>query len=128
MSPSNASFATQGLLALVVEALEDVKGQDIKTLQLNGKSTMADALVICTGTSHTHLESLADRVISRLVRQGIEPAGVEGQSGSGWILVDVGDIVIHLFLEETRQHYNLEKMWSFSFEIDDGLEEAEIAS
>ena len=96
---------------LVVDALEDGKGIDIKVLNVREKTSVTDILVIAGGTSTRQIKALADRVVERVKENGMQPLGVEGQSNSGWILVDLGDVVIHLMLAETRDFYNLEKLW-----------------
>lgn len=99
------------LKKLVVDALEDRKGVDIKVLDVRDKTSVTDILVIAGGTSSRQLKALADSVVEKAKEKGIRPLGVEGQQSSGWILVDLGDIVVHVMLPETRDFYNLEKLW-----------------
>lgn len=96
---------------LVVDALEDRKGLDIKVLDVRDKTSVTDILVIAGGTSTRQVKSLADRVVEKAKEKGVRPLGVEGQPNSGWILVDLGDVVVHVMLPETRDFYNLEKLW-----------------
>ncbi len=99
------------LKGLVVEALEDRKGLDIKVLDVRDKTSVTDVLVIAGGTSGRQLKALAENVVEKVKEQGMRPLGVEGTQASGWILVDLGDVVVHLMLPETRDFYNLEKLW-----------------
>jgi ribosome-associated protein len=99
------------LKALVVAALDDLKGVDIKTIDVRGKTSITDVLVIAAGTSTRQVKSLADNVVVKVKEAGLEPLGVEGGSDSNWVLVDLGDVVVHVMLPETRDFYNLEKLW-----------------
>jgi ribosome-associated protein len=96
---------------IVVNALEDRKGVDIKILDVHGKSSVTDILVICSGTSTRQVKALADLVVEKAKEKGVQPLGVEGQESSSWVLVDLGDVVVHVMLPETRDFYNLEKLW-----------------
>ncbi len=97
---------------MIVSALGDRKAEQVLSIDLTGKSDFADRMVIASGTSGRHLSSLADAVVDALKSIGYEHIPVEGKDSAEWVLVDAGDIVIHLFKPETREHYNLEKMWS----------------
>ena len=103
---------TDALAELVVSALEDLKGIDVRQIDVRGKTSITDVLVIATGTSERHLRSLADRVVERVKEEGVRPLGVEGERGSDWVLVDLGDVVMHVMSREKRDFYNLEKLWS----------------
>jgi len=100
------------LTTLVVEALEDVKGVDIVTIDIEGKSSIADAMVIATGTSQRHVNALAESVRMAAKNAQSPPLGVEGDSSSDWVLVDLGDVIAHVMTEEKRGFYELEKLWS----------------
>ena len=97
---------------LAVQALEDLKGQDIVSLDVTGLSDVMDTLIIATGTSNRHVKSLAGSVVEDLKKQGHQPIGVEGMESSDWVLVDYGSSVIHVMLPQTRKFYDLEKLWS----------------
>ncbi|MGF1561483.1 MAG: ribosome silencing factor [Geminicoccaceae bacterium] len=99
------------LLSLILASLEDDKAVDPTTISLIGKSTMADHMVIATGTSQRHLASMAEKLVMRLKKLGYEGVGAEGQGASDWVLIDAGDVIVHLFREEVRRFYNLEKLW-----------------
>jgi len=102
---------TEQLKQLVVDALEDRKGVDIKILDVRGKSSVTDILVIAAGNSSRQVKALADSVVEKAKASGVQPLGVEGQGESSWVLVDLGDVVVHVMLPETRDFYNLEKLW-----------------
>jgi ribosome-associated protein len=102
------------LKEIVVDALEDLKGVDIKVLDVRGKSDVTDILVIGSGTSTRQIGALAENVREKVKERGIQPFGVEGDQNSGWVLVDLGDVVVHVMLPETRDFYNLEKLWGDS--------------
>jgi len=96
---------------LVVDALEDRKGVDIKVVDVRGKSSVTDIMVIAAGNSSRQVKALADSVVEKAKEKGIPPLGMEGQDESSWVLVDLGDVVVHIMLPETRDFYNLEKLW-----------------
>ncbi len=102
---------TEQLKKIVVDALEDMKGIDIKVLDVSDKSSVTDILVIGSGTSTRQIRALAESVREKAKEQGCQPMGVEGDENSGWVLVDLGDVVVHVMLPETRDFYNLEKLW-----------------
>ncbi|CDL83419.1 conserved hypothetical protein [Xenorhabdus szentirmaii DSM 16338] len=100
------------LQQFVIDKLEDSKAQDIVSIDVRGKSSITDCMVICTGTSSRHLMSVADNLIDDCREVGIMPLGVEGQGISDWIVVDLGEIMIHVMQEDSRRMYELEKLWS----------------
>lgn len=103
---------TEALAELVVNALDDLKGVDITTIDVRDKTSVTDTLVIASGTSERHVRSLADRVLENVRAAGVRPLGVEGEQGGEWLLLDLGDVVVHVMLPEKRDFYNLEKLWS----------------
>lgn len=104
---------TKQLSALAVTALEDVKGQDITCLNVQKLTQIADYMVIVTGTSTTHLRSLADEVVRQAKAVGQPVVGEEGRSEAEWILVDLGAVIVHVMLARTRALYSLEDLWNF---------------
>ncbi|MGM0593301.1 MAG: ribosome silencing factor [Pseudomonadota bacterium] len=96
---------------LVVDALEDRKGIDIKVLDVHDKSSVTDIMVIVGGNSNRQVKALAESVLEKAKASGVVPLGMEGQDESSWVLVDLGDVVVHVMLPETRDFYNLEKLW-----------------
>ncbi|MEY3668010.1 MAG: hypothetical protein RL572_1550 [Pseudomonadota bacterium] len=104
---------TQKLSALAVHALEEMKGQDIVCLNVQKLTPIADYMIIVTGTSTTHLRSLADEVSKRAREAGQSVMGEEGRLQAEWILVDLGAVIVHAMLARTRTLYRLEDLWNF---------------
>lgn len=102
---------SNSLVDLVTHALEDMKGQQIRVLDVRGKTPLADFMVIASGTSNRHVKSLADSVAIKAKESGVQPLGVEGQDGQEWVLVDLNDVIVHVMLPKIRDFYNLEKLW-----------------
>lgn len=102
----------EALRDLVMTALDDVKGVDVKALDVRGKTAITDFMVIATGTSDRHVKALADNVLKDARDAGMKPLGVEGERSGEWILLDLNDVVVHVMLREVRDFYNLEKLWS----------------
>lgn len=100
------------LKPLVLEALEELKARNITTLDVRELTTVADTLVIASGTSSRHVKALADNVIEKAKAAGHAPVGVEGQQASDWVLVDLGDVVVHVMSPAAREFYDLERLWS----------------
>ena len=93
---------------------------EIKTIDLAGKTTIADYMVIANGTSHRHVSALASHVCRKLKDGGYGQVAIEGAQQCDWVLVDAGDVIVHLFRPEVREFYGLEKMWSADLTTDDG--------
>jgi ribosome-associated protein len=102
----------ESLKALAIEALEDLKGVGIKVMDVRGRSTFTDYMVIASGTSDRHVNALSEKVVEKIKTAGMRPLGIEGSRGGGWVLVDFGDLVVHVMKPEVREFYNLEKLWS----------------
>jgi ribosome-associated protein len=96
----------------VVTALEDVKGRHIVALDVRELTGMTDYMVVATGTSNRHVKALAENVSDELRKQGLRPIGTEGDDVAEWVLVDYGDVVVHVMLAEARAFYDLERLWS----------------
>lgn len=101
----------KSIAELAVSALEDKKGTDIKVLNLEGISVLADYFIIATGNNVNQLRAMADEVNDKLSKEGINTKQIEGYDQANWILMDYKDIIIHLFLPEAREYYNLERIW-----------------
>ncbi|GHC73777.1 ribosome silencing factor [Limoniibacter endophyticus] len=117
-APSPASTAYDPLLALktVVDSLDDSKAENIVSIDIRGKSSLGDHLVIASGRSHRHVAAIADHLIQAIKEQAKEDGRevslrVEGLQSADWVLVDTGDLIVHIFRPEVREFYNIEKMW-----------------
>jgi ribosome-associated protein len=102
----------QETLRLILERLDDMKAEDTTTIDLIGKTSIADAMVVTSGRSNRHVGSIADRVVQGLKAAGVPGLHVEGMKNADWVLIDAGDIIVHVFRPEVRAFYNLEKMWT----------------
>jgi len=103
---------TEETLRLVLARLDDMKAEDTITIDLRGKSAIADYMVVASGRSNRHVGSVADRVLEDLHTAGIRQVRVEGMPLCDWVLIDAGDIIVHVFRPEARAFYNIEKMWA----------------
>jgi ribosome-associated protein len=103
---------TEAVLKMVLDVLDERKGQYITTLDVIGKTSFTDYMVVVTGTSDRHLKSLCDYVIEKVKANGVIPLGIEGGLGSDWVLLDLGDVIVHAMTAQAREHYQLEKLWS----------------
>lgn len=99
------------LVKVAVAALEDMKGQDITIIDVRGKTSVTDFMVIASGTSSRHVKSMANEVLEKVKEQGVRPIGSEGLDSGEWALLDLGDIVVHVMLPTARQFYDLERLW-----------------
>ncbi|MXP27982.1 ribosome silencing factor [Porphyrobacter algicida] len=108
-----AEHQTDALLALVLKQLDDDQAQDIVTIDLEGKSSIADHMVIVSGRSTRQVASMAQKLAETLKQNGYGPVKLEGLPAADWVLLDAGDVVVHLFRPEVRSFYNLERMWAF---------------
>jgi ribosome-associated protein len=104
---------------LVVASLNDDKGIEIETIDLEGKSALADYIVVASGTSSRHIASMAEKLRERLEVFGVKNIRVEGMGQANWVVLDAGDIIVHIFRPEVREFYNIEKMWSVPAPVTD---------
>ena len=111
LTPKEIAFA-------VTKALDEKKGMDIKLLKIDQVSTLADYFLICTGTSNTHVRTLCDYAEYTLEQLGEPMLGREGHRGNSWELLDYGTIVVHVFTEEAREFYSLERLWADAETVD----------
>lgn len=102
----------QQLHKAVGTALEDLKARDTQEIDVRGKTSVTDLIVVTSGTSTRHVKSIADEVVRAAKKIGLPPIGVEGQREAEWVLVDLGDIVVHVMLPRTREFYGLERLWT----------------
>jgi len=101
------------LHALVLTSLDDDQAQDLVSIPLEGKSSIADHMIIASGRSTRHVTAMAQKLAERIKKAGFGNARIEGLPAADWVLVDAGDVVVHLFRPEVRSFYNLERMWGF---------------
>jgi ribosome-associated protein len=113
---AESSSEDQGRIAaletLILAKLDDDKAQDVVFIDLKGKSAMADGLVVASGRSHRHVGAMADHLLRSLKEAGYGRCRVEGLPACDWVLIDTGDVIVHLFRPEVRAFYNIEKIWS----------------
>jgi ribosome-associated protein len=99
-------------LRLILASLDDMKAEDVVAIDLDGKSSIADHMVVSSGTSNRHVGSVADRVVKNLKEAGITGIRVEGVPNCDWVVIDAGDVICHVFRPEVRSFYSIEKMWA----------------
>lgn len=102
----------QSLQDFIIDKIDDLKGKDIVTLDVRGKSSITDYMIICTGTSNRHVSSIANHLLDEAKKQGHLVLGGEGKSDADWVVVDMDAVIVHIMQEESRQLYELEKLWS----------------
>lgn len=102
---------TQEVLDIVLAALDDGKAREIKVLDVRGKTSVTDYMVVASGTSDRHVRAVADHVAEKSKARGAPPLGTEGGPAADWVLVDLGDVVVHVMKPQAREFYQLEKLW-----------------
>jgi len=107
----SAAAASASLTALIVETLDDAKADEIVSIPLADKTSLADFMIVCSGRSQRHAGAIADRLLDKLKEKGIRDTKVEGMPLCDWVLIDAGDVIVHIFRPEARAFYNIEKMW-----------------
>ncbi|WP_045443758.1 ribosome silencing factor [Tepidicaulis marinus] len=108
----------RALIDVVLESLGDDKAEDIVSIDLQGKTAIADHMVVASGRSHRHVSAVADHLLRRMKEAGYGTARVEGLTQGDWVLMDGGDVIVHIFRPEVREFYKLEKMWSADVEAE----------
>lgn len=108
---TDKTMHSEDLVKVAIAALEEIKAQDITTIDVREKTSITDYMVIASGTSSRHVKSLVDNVLEKTKEQGVRPIGSEGLDSGEWALLDLGDIVVHVMLPTTRQFYDLERLW-----------------
>ncbi len=99
------------LLAFALDKIDDMKARDVVQLDVRDSSDITDYMVVCSGTSKRHVQSIADNVAKEARHAGEEPLGYEGQDEGEWVLVDLGDVVVHVMQDHARSYYDLENLW-----------------
>lgn len=109
-APKLASMAD--LRKTVADALENLKAKDTREIDVRGKTGITDFMVVTSGTSNRHVKSIADEVIRKSKELGVMPLGIEGEREAEWVLVDLGDVIVHIMLPRVREFYGLERLWT----------------
>ena len=130
MSPSRKTKpdTTEELRRHVIDALDELKAKDVREIDVRGKTSIADLLVIASGTSARHVKSIADEVVQFAKKAGVMPLGVEGENEAEWVLVDLGDVIVHVMLPRIREFYGLERLWTVGDRVGDFDADAGAAS
>jgi ribosome-associated protein len=110
-SPAGMNDIVSRAIRTVLASLEDSKAENIVSIDIQGKSSLGDYMVIASGRSHRHVAAVAEHLLKALKDAGLGNARVEGLAGADWVLIDTGDVIVHVFRPEVREFYNLEKMW-----------------
>lgn len=118
-SRKSGAHAADRALAAVLTSLEDSKAEDIVTIDIKGKSALGDHMVVVSGRSNRHVMAISDHLVKDIKDAGFGPSRIEGQDAGDWILIDTGDVIIHVFRPEVREFYNIERMWAAP-EMNDG--------
>jgi ribosome-associated protein len=118
-SSERGADAAARALELILTSLEDSKAEDIVTINIAGKSALGDYMVVVTGRSSRHVMAICDHLVTDLKDEGLGSPCVEGQESGDWVLIDTGDVIVHVFRPEIREFYNIEKMWAAP-EIEEG--------
>lgn len=100
-----------GLKAMAISALEEMKAEDISVMDVSNKTSVTDWIIVASGTSSRHVKSTAGNVVEQAKKRGAQPLGVEGEDTGEWVLVDLGDVVVHVMQKEVRSFYDLESLW-----------------
>ena len=118
LAPAPAPTPEPKMIDVVLQSLEDAKAEDIVSVDIAGKSSLADYMVVTSGRSNRHVSAVADQVMKALREAGFGKPRVEGLPHADWVLVDGGDVIVHIFKPEVREFYNIEKMWQADFAAD----------
>lgn len=111
-APLSEAPDAEEMLALVKARLDDDKSEDIVSIDLRGKTSIADFMVIASGRSQRHVGAIAEHLIEALKQAGVKSVRIEGQPACDWVLIDANDVIVHIFQPEVRSFYNIEKMWA----------------
>lgn len=105
------------LHAFIIDKIDDMKGRDIITLDVRGKSSITDTMIVCSGNSSRHVSAIAHHLASEARHAGLDLLSVEGQLSGEWVLVDLGSVIVHVMQDEHRDFYQLEKLWSGAAQV-----------
>src|SRR5690554_853463 len=126
MAPTPGKAASQGddktnaavrlpLLDVILNALEDAKAEDTIAIDITGKSSLSDHMVVTSGRSNRHVSAVAEQLVHAMRENNYDKPRIEGQQTADWVLVDASDVIVHIFRPEVREFYNIEKMWAADF-------------
>ena len=111
MTAPETDLSSEALLERILASLDDDKAEDVIPIDLRGRSDMADYMVICSGRSSRQVGAIAEKLVDRLKQETGRTAKVEGKETGDWVLIDAGDVIVHVFRPEVREFYQIEKMW-----------------
>ena len=117
-APEPTATPETKMIDVVLQSLEDAKAEETVAIDIAGKSSLADHMVVTSGRSNRHVSAVADQVVKALRENGFHKPRVEGLPHADWVLVDGGDVIVHIFRPEVREFYNIEKMWQADFAAD----------
>jgi ribosome-associated protein len=120
--------SAEALLTQVHAAMEEIKARDVTEIDVRGKTSVTDYMVVASGTSTRHVKSIADEVVRFAKKTGVMPLGVEGEREAEWVLVDLGDVIVHVMLPRVREYYALERLWTVGDQPPEDVESDEIES
>ncbi|ODT81549.1 MAG: ribosome silencing factor [Pelagibacterium sp. SCN 64-44] len=118
VSTPKAPAPQRSLIDVILTCLDDAKAEDIVSVDITGKSSLADHMVVASGRSQRHVGAVADQMLKALRDAGYDKPRIEGLPHCDWVLVDAGDVIVHVFRPEVREFYNIEKMWQADFAAD----------
>ena len=117
-TPQPAAAPEPQMIDLVLQSLDDAKAEKTVAIDITGKSSLADHMVVTSGRSNRHVSAMADQLVKTLREAGFDKPRIEGLPHADWVLVDGGDVIVHIFRPEVREFYNIEKMWAVDFAAD----------
>jgi len=117
-APETTATPETKMIDIVLQSLEDAKAEETVAIDITGKSSLADHMVVTSGRSNRHVSAVADQVVKALRDNGFGKPRIEGLPHADWVLVDGGDVIVHIFRPEVREFYNIEKMWQADFAAD----------
>ena len=117
-APASLAAPDRSMIDVVLDCLDDAKAEETVAVDITGKSSLADHMVVTSGRSQRHVGAVADQVVKALREAGYDKPRIEGLPHCDWVLVDAGDVIVHIFRPEVREFYNIEKMWQADFAAD----------
>ena len=118
IEPTPAATPEPQMIDVVLQSLDDAKAEQTVAIDITGKSSLSDHMVVTSGRSNRHVSAVADQLVTALRDAGFGKPRIEGLPHADWVLVDAGDVIVHIFRPEVREFYNIEKMWAVDFAAD----------